>query len=184
MHRGLFRGFVITLLLSGLTTVLVQSQTEESLGDIARANRAQQEAQETSGPVPKVITNKDLPAGSTTLPQSSTSDSMTMVSGVQRPDRQSDQQPSNRLLSQQRTDAQWRARIQDQENRIAALQARIDRVNASIRGSVGTAEYDTPANRYQAIQMERLSTMEETLNQQKQKLAMMQDAARRAGTDQ
>lgn len=186
MHRVLSSSFIIALLLAGglSGTASAQSRQEESLGDVARANRAQQQAQQASGTMPKVITNQDLPPGSAPVPQSSTSDSMTMVSGVKRPDRNADQQLSNRLLTEQRTGAQWKARIQEQENRIADLQARIDRVNASIHASFGTAQYDTPANRDQAIQMERLAMLQETLNQQKQRLAMMQDAARRSGMGQ
>jgi hypothetical protein len=64
------------------------------------------------------------------------------------------------------------------------LQLRIDRVNASAHSSFGTAQYDAPVNRSQAVQMERLAMMQEMLDQQKRRLAMMQDAARRAGMDQ
>jgi hypothetical protein len=39
-------------------------------------------------------------------------------------------------------------------------------------------------SRYQSIQLERLAHMQEMLDQQKQKLAMMQDAARHAGMGQ
>ncbi len=185
MHRVLSSSFSIALLLGGLSgSALAQSQTGESLGDVARENRAQQQAQQASGTAPKVITNQDLPPGSTPVPQSDTPDSMTMVSGVKKPDRYADRQLSNRLLAEQRTGAQWKARIQEQESRIAELQARIDRVSASIHTSVGTVQYDTPANRDQAIQMERLAIMQETLNLQKRRLAVMEDAARRAGMDQ
>jgi chromosome segregation ATPase len=106
------------------------------------------------------------------------------VSGVQKSNPFADQRTSNRLQSEQRTSAEWKARLQEQENRIADLQARIDHVNASVHSAVGTAEYDTPANRYQAVQSERLAMMQEMLDQQKRRLASMQDAARRAGMDQ
>jgi hypothetical protein len=182
MRRVLSSIFVIGLLLSG--TAFAQSQPGDSLGDVARANRAQQQTQEASGTTPKVITNQDLPPGSTPAPPSNTSDSMTMVSGVNKSNRFADQQLSNRLQAEQRTSAQWKTRIQEQENRIADLQARIDRVNASIHSSVGSAQYETPANRNQAVQMQRRAMMQETLNQQKQRLAIMEDAARRSGMDQ
>jgi hypothetical protein len=182
MHQTSSKTFVIALLLSG--AALAQSQPGDSLGDLARANRANQQAQQASGAVPKVITNQDLPAGSTEVPQSVESNPMTAVSGVQRSDRYADQRLSNHLQTEQRVGTEWRARIQAQEERIADLQARIDRVNASIHSSVGTAQYDTPVNRYQAIQTERLAMMQEALDQQKRRLAIMQDAARRAGTNQ
>ena len=185
MYRLLSSRFIIVLLLGGLSgSTFAQSQPGESLGDVARANRAQQQAQEASGSAPKLITNQDLPPGSRPAPQSDTSDSMTTVSGVNKPNHYADRQLSNRLQAEQHTDAQWKARIQEQENRIADLQARIDRVNASMHSSVGTAEYDTPVNRYQAIQMERMATMQARLDQEKQRLAMMEDAARRSGMDQ
>lgn len=180
--RRVWSIFVITLLLCGAG--LAQSQSADSLADVARANRAKVQAQETSGTAPKVITNKDLPEDGSGVPESDAADTMTMVSGVKKSDHYADQRLSNRLQSEQRTSQQWKARIQDQENRIADLQARIDRVNDSVRAAVGTAQYDTPASRYQAIQMERLSTMQQTLDQQKRRLAMMEDAARRAGMDQ
>ncbi len=170
------------LLLSGAG--LAQSQPGDALGDVARANRAKQRAQEASGAAPKVIANQDLPADSTGIPESSASEPMTMVSGVKRSDPNADQRLGNRLLAEQRAGAQWKARIQEQENRIADLQGRIERVNASIRSAVGTAQYDTPANRYQAVQTERLAMMQDMLDQQKRRLAMMEDAARRAEMNQ
>jgi hypothetical protein len=182
MRRGLFWTSIFALSLSG--AAFAQSQSGESLGDIARANRAKQEAQEASGSVPKVITNQDLPATPSGVPESSPADPMTEVSGVDRPDQYADRQLSSRLAAEQRTAGQWRARIQDQENRIADLQSRIERVNAAIHNSVGTAQYDAPVNRYQAVQMERLAMMQQILDQQKRRLAMMEDAARRAGMNQ
>lgn len=183
--RVLSNGFITALLLGGLGGfALAQSQSQPPLGDVARANRSQQQAQETSGTTPKLITNQDLPAGSTAPPQSSSSDSMTMVSGVKKANPYADQQADNRLISEQRNGGQWRARIQEQESRIAEMQGRIDHMNAMVHGSAGTASYSTPANRYQAMQMQRLAQMQERLDQQKQRLEMMQDAARRSGVGQ
>jgi hypothetical protein len=182
MDRTVPKTLVVAFMLSGVA--FAQSQSTGSVADVARANREQQQAQQAAGTEPKVITNLDLPPGSTPVPQSSTPDSMTMVSGVNHPNRYSDQQLSNRLTAEQRTGAQWKARIEDQESHIADLQARIDRVNASVHAAVGTAQYDAPVNRYQALQVERLAAMQQMLEQQKRRLAMMQDAARRAGMDQ
>ena len=181
MHRGL-SSFIIAILLGG--PALAQSQPTESLGDVARENRTKQQGQDAAGTKPKVITNQDLPPGSKPVPESDTSDAMTTVSGVNKSDRSADQRLSTRLLAEQRAGEMWKARIQAQEDRIADLQARIDRVNAAMHSAVGTAQYDTPVNRYQAIQMERLATMQQNLDQQKQRLAAMQDAARRAGMNQ
>jgi hypothetical protein len=173
-----------SILVLSLSAAAALAQSGDSLGDIARANRAQQQAQEASGTAPKVITNRDLPSASSGIPESDPSDPVTEVSGVNRPDRYSDQLLSNRLAGEQRTAGQWRVRIQAQENRIADLQSRIDHVNAAMHNSVGTAQYDAPVNRYQAVQMERLAMLQQMVDQQKRRLAMMEDAARRAGMDQ
>jgi hypothetical protein len=189
MYQTLSRNLIVALSLS--SAVFAQSQPADSLGDAARANRAQQQSQEASGTMPKVITNQDLPPGSTRAPQSTTSDTMTMVSGVTRPNHYpdqrfrdesfNDQRFDNRQPSEQRAGQQWRSRIQNQESRIEDLQARIDRLNAFIHTSSGTAQYEAPVNRYQAMQMQRLAMMQEVMAQQKRRLEMMQEAARRSG---
>lgn len=181
MQRGAWQVVIVGLLLNA--AAIAQSQSGDSLADVARANHARLQAQEATGTTPKVITNQDLPSDPPGVPESS--DSMTMVSGVKKSlDRYSEQRANQRLLAEQRAGALWKARIEDQEARIADLQARIDRVNESMHAAVGTAQYDTPVSRYQTIQTERLARMQEMLDQQKRRLAMMQDAARRAGMGQ
>jgi hypothetical protein len=167
-----------------LSAVAFAQSSGQSLADAARANQAKQQAQEASGTRPRVISNQDLPAPTPGIPQSNASDPMTTVSGVNRTNHDPEQRPSNRFPIDQRAGQQWRERIHDQENRIADLQARIDRVNSSTRASVGTAQYETPVNRYQAVQSERLGMMREMLDQQKRRLEMMQDASRHAGMNQ
>jgi hypothetical protein len=190
MHRGVTRrltkSFITAVLVGGSLLYGAQNQaavaqSSESLGDVARANRVNQQAQQTSGTTPKVITNQDLPAGSTEVPQSVDSNAMTTVSGVQKSNRNADQRLSNRLQSEQRVGTEWKARIQAQEERVADLQARVDHVNASLRSG---AQYDAGTNRYQNIQEGRLAMMQDMLDQQKRRLAVMQDEARHAGMDQ
>lgn len=178
MRRVLSKSFLITLLLS--QAVFAQSQSGESLGDVARRNRAEQQAQEAAGTMPKVITNQDLPAAPPGAPESSPSDPMTMVSGVKRSDRYADQGLSNQLLDEQRAAQQWKTRIQAQENKVARLQAHVDRMSALLNPS-GGVQYEGPHSRYQARQMERLAQMQETLDQEKQRLFTMQQEARRVG---
>jgi hypothetical protein len=181
MQRVAWGGFFVGLLLNA--AAIGQSQTGDSLGDIARANHAKQQAEEAAGTGRKVITNQDLPSAPSGIPESS--EPMTTVSGVKRSvDSYSEQRTNQRLVAEERAGEQWKARIQDQEARIADLQAHIDRVNASMHAAVGTAQYDTPVNRYQSIQMERLAHMQEMLDQQQRRLAMMQDAARLTGMGQ
>jgi len=58
---------------------------DQPLGDVARTNREKLQAQEAAGTMPKVITNKDLPAGETSgIPEENPAEPMTQVSGVQR----------------------------------------------------------------------------------------------------
>lgn len=186
MQRVAWRMLVVGLSMGAAAFGQSQSQPQsgQSLGDVARSVHAQQQADQASGVKPKVITNQDIPSDPAPVPESS--EPMTTVSGVKRSaaGQYSDQRANQRMWAEQRSGEQWRSRIQDQEARVADLQARIDHVNQSMHAAVGTASYDTPVSRYQTIQMERLSQMQATLDQQKQRLAQMQDAARRAGMGQ
>lgn len=179
MHRALLGGCVAVVLCASSF-----GQSDQSLGDVARANRSQQQAQQEAGTTPKVITNQDLPAPQP-VPESNSSEPMTMVSGVQK-------QSDNRAWSQhqgarpfagqgQYQGEQWRGRIQQQENRIADLQARIDQMNTWIHSAAGTADSDGAYNPSQRRQMMVMGQMQQRLEQEKQRLAMMQDAARRGG---
>jgi hypothetical protein len=179
MHRAGSKALIVAFVLSG--AVFAQSQSGDSLGDVARANRAKEQSQQAAA-FPKVITNQDLTSDASDAPEKDSSAPKTKTSGLKKADHSADQRPSNR--AEQRINEQWKARIEDQENRIADLQARIDHVNASIRTAVGTAHYDTPASRTHAIEMERLANLQQTLTQEKRKLEQMQDAARRAGAGQ
>ena len=183
MQRLAWCAFFIGLLLNAAAIAQSQSQAGDSLADMARANRAKQQAQEAAGAKPKIITNQDLPSAPSGIPESV--EPMTTVSGIkQSVDSYSEQRANQRQLAELRTGEQWKARIQDQEARIADLQTRIDRVNQAMRAAIGTAQYDTPVNRYQSIQMERLAHMQEMLDQQQRRLSMMQDAARLTGMGQ
>ena len=144
----------------------------QSLGDVARASREQQQAQQAAGTTPKVITNADLP--------SDPSDTPTSDAPPQPVNRASDQRFAQGQLAQQRAAQQWRARSQAQKKKVAELQARVDRMNASLHPAGGVL-YENPTGRYQARQMENLAQMQAMLDQQKQQLYTMQDEARRAG---
>jgi len=178
MQRGLSMSFIVAILLSG--TVFAQDQSGDSLGDVARRNRAEQQAQEAAGTMPKVITNQNLPTAPPGAPESSPSDPMTMVSGVKRPGHYADQDRTSRLLEEQRAAQQWRTRIQAQEDKIARLQAQFDRMNALLN-PVGGVQFEGPRNRYQTHQMELLAQMQVALDQEKQRLYTMQEQARRVG---
>ncbi|MGB0012862.1 MAG: hypothetical protein WBQ03_14730 [Candidatus Sulfotelmatobacter sp.] len=181
MKRVAWAIFFVGLLLNA--AAIGQSQAGNSLADVARANRAKQQAEEAAGSTPKVITNQNLPSAPPDITESS--EPMTTVSGVRQfAESYSDQHVNQRLLAEERSGQYWKPRIENQEARIADLQARIDRVNQSMHAAVGTAQYETPVNRYQSIQMERLAHMQEMLDQQQRRLSMMQDAARLTGMGQ
>ena len=176
MRRVFYGGFCVVLSLGALAF----GQSGQSLGDVARANREKQAVQNESGTRPKVITNQDLPSDPGELPD--TSLPMTTVSGVSHPhDERSDRRLAQQDLADQRAGAQWKERIQAQESKIAEIQARIDQLNQAIHGATGQVQYEGPYNRYRARQMQRLVATQETLDQQKQKLEQMQEAARHAG---
>lgn len=178
MHRTLVKVWGTALLLSAAAL----AQSGQSLGDIARANREKQKAEQAAGIKPRTITNADVPNDPPGVPQPDPSEPMTMVSGVSRPvDSRSDQRLNQRLTAEQQAGNQWRERIQMQEGRVADLQARIDQMNALMRPNGSTAQYDGPYTRNQARQAQRMAQLQEMLDQQKQKLAMMQEAARHSG---
>jgi hypothetical protein len=178
--RGLMGRIFSGALLVTLSLSLA-AEAQQSLGDIARTNREQQQAQEASGAVPKVYTNRDLPAAPP-APVASDAEPMTGVSGNSRAFEygDSEQHFSDQRFAEQRTGQRWKGRIEAQKNRIADLQARIDSLNSMIHPS-GSAQYEAPYNRSQAMQMQRLQQMQMILEQQKRVLYAMQDAARRAG---
>jgi len=161
----------------------------QSLGDIARENRDKQNADGApSTAKPKVITNENLPKAPDANPgppEAPPSASATIDSKAA--DRRSrDQRVSNRRaaeqrLAEQRAADQWKRQILAQKNKMAALQARIEQLNAAIRSEYGTVEYDTPYNGYQARQLQRMAQIQQQLDEQKRKLVEMQEAARHAG---
>jgi len=178
MHRMLGKQYAVVLPLSAAL-----AQSGPSLGDVARANREKQQAQQATATRPKVISNADLPDDPPGVPDSDPSEPMTMVSGVSCPpeNRSYDQRFAQQDHAQQRAGEQWRERIENQESRIAELQARIDQMNASIHSAGSGTLSEGPYNRYQARQMQRVAQMQEMLDLQKRKLAMMQEEPRHAG---
>ena len=178
----MYRIFLKSLAIALLLNVTSFGQSGEPLGDVARANREKQAAQEAAGAMPPVITSKDLPGDQPVIPEANASQPMTEVSGVSRSfeGRPSDQPFAEQRFSGQRAGEQWRERIQARESRIADLQARIDQMNASMHPG-SSAQYEGPYTRHQARQMQRVAQMQEILDQQRRRLFMMQETARRAG---
>ncbi len=158
----------------------------QSLGDVARENR-EQKAEDQSAASPKVITNKDLPKdpdANQQAPQSQpAADAATSNQAAEHrlADRRESYRAAQQRLAERRAAEQWKRQILAQKEKVAALQARVDEINASIRASYGTVQYDQPYNLSQARQMRRVAQIQQQLDQQKMRLDQMQEAARRAG---
>ena len=143
----------------------------QSLGDIARSNREKQGAASPAANLPAVITNDDLEpdAHAGGAQHAAGTASSRAAHG-----------PSERDVIDPRAAAQWKRQILAQQDKIATLQGRVDQLNVSIHPE-GTAQFNGPYTRYQTLQMQRLADVQLQLDEQKKKLAEMQDEARRAG---
>jgi len=145
----------------------------QSLGDIARENR-EKKAEDASAAPSKVITNADLPKNAQPNPALPDTQAEKTIAAA-------DHRSAQQRLAEERAADQWKKQILAQEYKMATLQARIDQLNASIRSANGSAQYEGPANGYQARQMQQVAQIQLRLDEQHRKLDQMQEAARRAG---
>ena len=181
----------------------------QSLGEIARENKEKQAAAADSNAAkPKVITNQDLGEGPEGRPDlrvtrpapgagyarawsQGSGQSLGQGSagqgwrqgGPMGQQGMGQQGMGQQAMGQQAMGGQhgeqMRQQIQEQENRVASLQARIDQMNASAHSSgASTGAY----SRSQSWQLERAAQMQRQLDEQKQRLDMMEEQARRVGT--
>jgi hypothetical protein len=163
----------------------------QSLGDIARENREKKNIEDPSAAPPKVITNRDIPKdpnanqgpSEATPGANAAASSATDHSAEQRSAElhSENQRSAQQRLAEQRAADQWKRQILAQKYKMATLQARIDQIKASIRSANGSAQYEGPANGYQARQMQQVAQIQLRLDEQHRKLDRMQEAARRAG---
>ncbi len=158
----------------------------QSLGDVARENRDKKAAEDNSTSTPpKVITNKDLQKDADVDPDAADDSKPDADAPVPATTPRSAQRAAHRSaqqrLAEQRAMDQWKRQILAQKNRMAALQVRIDQLNEAMRASGGSVQYEPPYNTSQVRQLRRISQLQDQLDDQKIKLAEMQEAARRAG---
>jgi len=204
--RVMQRRLIQRMFLRTLAIALLMCSTGygQSLGEIARENRDKQNADPAPTAKPKVITNKDLPkdpdanqspsearpatSGKEVSPFSGDRHLADQHPANQRPTQQrlaeqrlADQRLEQQRLAQQRAADQWKRQILAQKAKMAALQARVDQIHASIRLVNGSVQSDGPYNRYQAQQLQRVAQIQRQLNEQRWKLEQMQEAARHAG---
>jgi hypothetical protein len=148
----------------------------QSLADIARDNRNKQEAKAASTAAkPKVITNDDLSGNS------ETSQSGRRIN-TDAPKPLSSSQSASRQSAEHQSAEEWKRLILAQRSAIAAQQAQVDKLNASI--------HFVPANLYsngfqydqhQVQKQDAVARMQEQLEEQKKSLVQLQEAARRDG---
>src|SRR5271166_1429271 len=178
--------------ISVIALVIVSAAYGQSLGDIARDNREKQAAEDASSlstAKPKVITNKDLPKDPDANPRpgatsatpsgaSTVANNKTVESQAAEPKVAAERQFVEQRLAEQRAAEQWQRRILAQKNKVAAMQARIDQLHASLQYESGSVQSEGPFNRRQLHQVVQI---QQQLNEQKRKLDQMQEAARHAG---
>jgi len=175
MQRIFWNVLAIALLMSSAALA-------QSLGDVARENRDKKQAEDASGVRPKVITNKDLPKDPDADTKPSEAPSATSAAaGSEAADRSADRRSARQRLAEQRAAEQWNRQILAQKDKVAALQARIDRLHASIQAANGIVQSEGPYNWYQARQLQRVAQIQQQLDAQQKKLDQMQEAARHAG---
>lgn len=164
------QAYRISVLALALVIVLAVSSLGQSLGDVARAHR-QQENAKSSKDKPKVITNDSLPAhpddaaGSTPQPENSVA--------APGPDSAADKQARG---------DQWKQAIRRQKDAIAKAQAELDKYTASIHFvEVNRYSNGVEYNQYQARKQEEAERYQKRIDEEKQKLQEMQDSARQEG---
>lgn len=148
----------------------------QSLGDVARAN-SEKKAEDASAAQPRVITNKDLPED----PDTDQATSELQPTTTEPTNKAADHRSAQQRLAEQRAAEQWKRQILTQTNKVAALQARIDELNASIQSAHGSVQSEGPYNRYQMRQLQRVARIQQQLDEQKSQLDQMQETARHAG---
>jgi predicted RNase H-like nuclease (RuvC/YqgF family) len=160
------------LFLAGLVFVAAGWLYGQSLGEVARQQRQQQS--KTAKTPRKVITNEDIPERPKSASESTADDSVS--------DEHGEDSGQPRRGGSAKTAEQWKAEIQAQKSDIAALQAQLDRLKASIHYVqanlyVNGAEY----NQLQLKKQQQAERLQKQLDDMKQKLESTQEAARKAG---
>ncbi|MGO9124641.1 MAG: hypothetical protein ACLP6G_07105 [Terriglobales bacterium] len=150
---------------AGLVFLLISASQGQSLGDVARQQRENQQAKKDQA-APKVITNEDLPEHSQTDDDPA------------KPNQSHEPGPHRSSKSA----AQWKAEIEAQKHSIAALQSQMEKLNSSIRFARNSgAYYAAQYNERQLQKQEQAQRIQDQLDQQRKRLEDMQEAARKDG---
>lgn len=149
-----------------LSLVLCCVASSQTLGDLARQNRAKQKSQVK--PAKKVVTNDDIPESPEPPPVHADS--------TAKPDAPLPAAPAPKSARE------WRMAIMAQEDRIETLQAQIAKLTESIHfvtanAYVNGAEY----NQYQIRKQQEVKNLQKQLEEEQKKLFALQEAARKEG---
>jgi hypothetical protein len=145
-------------------------QDPPSLGDLARQQRQQKEAEQTKN-ASRVVTDEEVPEHTGPEP-AVTSDHRERGSSMPAPSTGAKQSAER-----------WKSQIQAQKAQIASLQAQIDKVNQSIR--FAPHECAGPRcvqwNERQREKQQQVERMQAQIQEQKKRLEAMQESARKQG---
>jgi len=154
----------------------VYGQDAPSLGDTARSTRQQEQEKGQPGKGPassKAVKVTDDEASQPTQEPASSSAS----SDQSRPASKAKPASANQKLSA----AEWKEQIQTQKNGISALQTAIDKLNASIHFLAASCNGCKEWNERQLQKKQEVERARSQLEEQKKRLADMQEAARQQG---
>lgn len=154
---------VLLLILAGV------GHGQESLGDVARAQRQKQQAKDSKA-APRVVTNEEIP-------ESSDAGTNTSSDAGAPPDSSEPASPTGK-----KTAEQWKAEIQAKKSRVSAMQSNLDKLNDSVH-FVEANRYSNGVqyNQYQLKKQQEAQRMQKQLDGEKKQLAEMQESARKAG---
>lgn len=149
---------------------------EPSLGDVARQQRRKQLSKPANAAV-RVVTNEDIPE----RPDAS-ADPSKESDGDKGEEPKEEHSSAASEPRKAESAAEWKARILAQKTVVTAQQEQVERLRDSIHfveanRYVNGVQYNEQQHRKQI----QLGQMESQLEQQKKKLADMQESARRAG---
>jgi predicted RNase H-like nuclease (RuvC/YqgF family) len=153
-----------------LFATTAHGQDPPSLGDLARQQRQQKEAEQTKS-ASRVVTDEEIPEHTGPEPT---------VTSDHREHGTSIAASSN---GTKQSAERWKSQIQAQKAQIASLQAQLDKVNQSIR--FAPHECAGPRcvqwNERQREKQQRVERMQTQIQEQKKRLEEMQESARKQG---
>jgi hypothetical protein len=150
---------------AGLFFLFITVSYGQSLGDVARQQRQDQQAKKEKA-APKVITNEDLPEHAQADGDSE----------------QADQSHESVPHHTSKSAEQWKEEIEAQKHTVANLQDQMDRLSGTIHYVEANRYYNGVQHNLRQEQKElQVLRMQQQLDAQKKRLDDMQEAARKDG---